>query len=822
MHRDDVRLVTLLGPGGVGKTRLAQEVTRSAAPAFAHGARFVPLDSVRDPDLVPAAVAHALGFQESGQRPAPDLLADLLKDQHMLLVLDNMEQVIEAASPWLSNLLTHAPLLNVLVTSRIPLNIDGEHQYIVPTLDTTDADSGASAAVRLFAERAKAVRHDFVLNDANADVIAEICRSLDGLPLAIELAAARIKVLSPEALLARLTDRLTLLTGGHQDVPQRLRSMRDAIGWSYDLLTEEERQLFLRLSVFLGGFTLEAAEFVAAWPCPTGTGRPPLDVLQSLVDQSLVQIALNDAGGRYRMLETIREFGLYQMEQRCVGDAAAAHAEYILDLARRAEPELTRADQAIWLDRLDAELGNIRSAVAWLERNGRLDDAIEVYASVSLFVDVRGHAVEVLQHLERWLELPELQEKTHTRGLALYALGVMLNYIGDFKHGAEVLGEATDILIEADDRNHAAIASAWAGVNYGFMGDDASAVPTLEASIELAREAGNHRALSLGFAMLGGIGRATEDERLYRSSVDQAARIARAHEDWWMICYTDLAADTLDALDDARFTDAEKHIRESLRIRTMIGSKRDLPVNWFHLAWAAHELGDLRGAEAYLATGLRIAEETDHNWFEAMAYYESGIVAAELGDLPRAQSRLAMCLDQFPTNHQIPIVGGCLAAYAMIACLAEDPLGAARFLAASESIVPGLFDGRPEPGFWKIVRRRRPAIVAALGEREFQHAYAEGAAWTIDEAIAKALQYVLPAAVMDAVEEEQPPTRSGLSPREMEVLAQMAKGMSNRQIADALFVSHRTVTTHVTHIMTKLDAASRTAAVAWAIRNGVA
>jgi ATP/maltotriose-dependent transcriptional regulator MalT len=416
--------------------------------------------------------------------------------------------------------------------------------------------------------------------------------------------------------------------------------------------------------------------------------------------------------------------------------------------------------------------------------------------------------------------LPDLQARTHARGLALYAIGIPLHYIGDFARATRVLEEAKTILLETGDMYHAAVAGSWAGVTCAFMGDDASAVPMLEESIGLAREVGNHRALALGLAMLGGIGRAREDERLYRSSIEQAARIAREHGDWWTLCYTDLAANNLDSMDEERFAEAETSIRESMRIRTMIGSKRDLPLNWLFLAWAAHGQGDDQRAEEYLATGLRIAEETDHGWFKVFAYHESAILAAAQGDLSRALSLLARCLDLFQTNHQIGVVTGCLAVYGMIASLAGDAAGAARFLGASEALVPDPAEGRPEPGFWIEVSARRPEIVAALSEDDFREAYAAGAAWTIDKAIREALRYTPP--TPEAEQAEEIPAPGGLSPREVDVLVHMAKGMSNQQIADTLFISYRTVTTHVSHIMTKLDVPTRTAAVSFAILNGIA
>ncbi|MGI8963658.1 MAG: ATP-binding protein, partial [Thermomicrobiales bacterium] len=397
LDRDDLRLLTLLGPGGVGKTRLAQEVTRLVAPDFAHGVCFVSLASIRDPGLVPKAVAQAVGIQESSDRDAVELLAGLLAGRHLLLVLDNLEQVI-AASGWLADLLARCSRLKVLVTSRIALDIAGEQRMVVPPLpvpSSAEEVQDENAAVELFCQRARAVDLTFHLNNEHAGVVAEICRRLDGLPLAIELAAARVKVLSPEAILARLTNRLTLLTGGRRDVPDRLRSMRDAIGWSYDLLPVPDQRVFCRLSTFAGGFTLEAAAFVAAWPESRIADDAVMDGIGRLIDHSLIQPTTGGLDSRFQMLETIREYGLQEIATSGQDDLShLAHAEYYRQLADQAQTALIGPDQATWLNRLDAELPNIRGAMTWLEAQDRLDDAILLNARIQWFLNIRGHSVE--------------------------------------------------------------------------------------------------------------------------------------------------------------------------------------------------------------------------------------------------------------------------------------------------------------------------------------------------------------------------------------------------------------------------------------------
>jgi predicted ATPase/class 3 adenylate cyclase len=503
---DQSRLLTLTGPGGSGKSRLALAVAADLLPTFRDGAWFVDLSPVTDPALVPAAVANALGVPEPADRAILDGVKEHLRDRELLCVADNYEQVAEAG-PVLEELLGAAPGLRAMVTSRVVLSLRGEQEYAVPPLPVPDperlprdpAELEALAAVRLFRERAAAASPRFALTAANGPVVAEITARLDGLPLAIELAATRIKVLTPEQILDRLKRRLAVLTSGPRSLPKRQQTLRAAIAWSYDLLTEAERRLFARLSVFTGGWTFEAAEAVCE---PEAFGLDALDGLTSLVDKSLVRrVEPPGRPARFSMLETIREFGLEQLEN--LGDAEELrrrHAGWFLELAVEAEPHLTADDQGEWLDRCDSEHANIRAALRWAVEAGQADRAQAAAGALWRFWQQRGHLAEGRRWLEEVLAMPSGQGPTPARAKALAGAGGIA-WWSDQSAARALYSEALAIERELDDP--ARLAEALYNQAFVVAGDDLeSAARLLEESLALFRRVGDEPGAARAMVML--------------------------------------------------------------------------------------------------------------------------------------------------------------------------------------------------------------------------------------------------------------------------------------------------------------------------------
>ena len=452
-----VRLLTLTGPAGVGKTRLAIEVASRAAGSFPDDVVWIDLAALADPSLLLPTVAHALGIRDGGAISLVDRLIRELDGKEILLVLDNFEQILPAA-PDLATILSGSARSKLLVTSRSALRLRWECELPVLPLayPLTDrlpglADLAAMPSVHLFLERTRAIRPDFELTAQNAVAVAELCARLDGLPLAIELAAARGKLLPLHALLARLDLALPLLAGGPADLPLRQRTMRDAIAWSYDLLCPREQALFRQVAVFAGGFTLDAALKFCATP-----GEAESDLLQeiaSLVDKSLVRCSSPTGGEpRFAMLQLMREYGLEQLVRSGEADEAhRRHAAYLLELAEAAEPELEGPDQGRWLDRIEAELGNIRAALDWVCSTESGELAIRLAVALRVFWFVRGYAVEGRDRLARILDGPGRCAEPALRARALHAAAFLARHVGDYAAARGFIAEGLELLRRIGD-----------------------------------------------------------------------------------------------------------------------------------------------------------------------------------------------------------------------------------------------------------------------------------------------------------------------------------------------------------------------------------
>jgi predicted ATPase/DNA-binding XRE family transcriptional regulator len=528
LRRDGVRLVTLTGPGGVGKTRLALHVAAALSGDFADGAAFVPLAAVRDPALVASAMAQLLGLAEFGSRSVIDRLADALRARNVLVLLDNLEHLLDAA-PLITDLLARCADLVILATSRRNLRLAGEYDVPVPPLALPDphhfydaAHLAEVAAIRLFVERGRAVDPAFRLTAENAATVASICARLDGLPLAIELAAARSRLFPPAALLPRLARRLPLLTAGRRDGPTRHQTMRDAIAWSYDLLTETEQDLFGRLGVFVGGLSLEAAVTVA----DDGEERV-LDGVAALVDHHLLGPASQDDGEpRFIMLETVREYALERLESSGTADEARQrHAAWCLALAEQAEPQLLGPEQTQWLRRLATEHDNLRAALAWAA--DQPDDALlRLAVALIRFWRFRSLPSEGQRWLERAL-VRGMSAAAPLRARALLGAGIMASMRRNFERARDYHTQALLLYQAHGDAWGTANALFHLGDAVGGLGDSPQASRLFTASLALFRALGEWAEAMLPLKDLGRLAREAGDYERARVFLEEALALSQ-------------------------------------------------------------------------------------------------------------------------------------------------------------------------------------------------------------------------------------------------------------------------------------------------------
>jgi DNA-binding CsgD family transcriptional regulator len=612
-----------------------------------------------------------------------------------------------------------------------------------------------------------------------------------------------------------------LLASGSHDVHPRLQSMTQAIGWSYDLLSGEEQSLFCRLSLFLGMIPLDAVEFVAAWPGSPAPRNPALDVLQSLIDQNLLQTVPQPNGPAFRMLETVREFGLHRVDSGDDELAYSAWVEYFRDLAARAETGLTGPEQAHWLDRLDAVYPNLRAAITFLDEHGRLDDAVQLKTSIQFFLNIRGHTVEALGRFVSWLERAELQSPTHARALVLMGMGRQLQNTGDLERSISMLGEAADIFLEEGDLRHAAMARGMLASAYALMGDPDAAAVAAESSLELARPAGVHRTVCAALSVLSWRAMIAGERERSRELRDESIHIAADAGDRWSMSFH-LVHLVQEAMDTGRLDDARMYAEEWQHLLLDLGSLHDLPNVLATLAWIARQEGNLDLAAEKLAEAMSIAVASGNRRLVAFLTMRAGIIATQQGRFGAAAGSLAGSIVHFRDRAHVIDLAETLDAYVSLAAQAGDPRHAARFLGASTSLIHQAGMQPDQIEFDAGGYQLRAELEKRLGPDEFSREHTAGAAQDIDDMVADALAYRPPEEDASPGKDDGPPTPFvDLSPRELEVLQHMANGLSNKQIADVLYLSLRTVTTHVTRILDKLRVSSRTAAVSIAIRNGL-
>ncbi len=618
--RPDVRLVTVTGPGGIGKTRLAVEVASGLAESFPSGIHFVPLSRLSDPGLIASEIVQTLEIREAGVQSPLEILKKYLQDSlgaPMLFLLDNFEHLVQAA-PTVAELLAMGPHLKILVTSRAALHVYGEREFPVPPLALPDPRSMPSVevlsqypAVALFVQRAAAAKPDFELNRENAPAIIEICARLDGLPLAIELAAARIKVLSPSSMRTRLASRLQLLTGGARDLPQRQQTLRAAIDWSYDLLSAAEQKLFRRLSVFVGGCTLEGVEAV----CDT-RGDLDLDLLDgtaSMVDKSLLQ-QVEQANGesRFVMLETIREYAREKLGASLEEALTKrAHAAYCLVLAEQEATELGGAEGAEWQERFGLEHDNFRAGLEWLTETGDAEWGLRLGAALFRFWEAREYLAEGRDRLGKLLNLTGAATPTKARARALFAAGVLAIEQGDYAAADAPIRESLDIARQLCDKQGVAVSLNALAVLARDRGDVAVAHSLLEENLVLWRELGDEKVVARSLSNLANVVKLQGDYVRARSLYAECLSLFHGLGDRAGVARSlDYQGDV--ARDQGDSAAARTLYEQGLAIFRELGDRWGIAGTLADLGSLAREQGNWATAHSQYRESLRIFQELEH------------------------------------------------------------------------------------------------------------------------------------------------------------------------------------------------------------------
>ncbi len=787
------RLVTLTGVGGSGKTRLAIQMINELLNQFEQGAWFIEFAPLDDDSLLAQAVASTLGVREKKNQPLIDEVIDHIQRHHSLLIFDNCEHLIDACAKLAEKLLQACQNLQILATSREPLGISGEAVWTVPPLSLPelypwrDPSSGEialpayqqSEAVQLFLNRAVLVSPNFALTKDNGAWIAEICRRLDGLPLAIELAAARVRALSLQQIAERLNDRFSLLTGGHRTAPARQQTLEATLDWSYALLSITERKVLQNLSVFSGGGTLDAVEYVC-----TGNGVEAgevLDILTHLVEKSLTVATQKSDKMRYSLLETIRQYaGEKLIVSGSVDETKDRHLKYFMEWAENAETHLDTSDQLLWLERYKAEHDNLRAALRWSQsKKERGETGLKLAAACGRYWRLHGHFNEGRTHLSLVLSLAGAKKRSATRAKALFRAGVLAYLQSDYPASESLLEESLSISQELGQAGklHAANALEMLGEVATERGDYETAMAFFEEAMPIYKHLNDKHGLgemlmqfSWAYMRMGNYENAAEYLEEFLTVAIEAN-------------YTTHIAFALGGLGElairqGKYERASKLLEESLGLHRQTGDKWDIATSLGSLGWLALRQGNLANTKNLLDESLKIRREIDD------------------------RGGIAWCLEKLGKT----------------AFLEKQPKKAAIIFGAASALrttTESVIDPADQPEYKRIIS----GLQSALGLDTFNSAWTRGESTPLEDMI----QYALSEPEKEP-EEEQSSTKDrfgGLSNRERETAALIAQGKSNRDIAEIMTVRKKTVETYVTRILNKLGFKSRVEVATWAIETGL-
>lgn len=777
LREPDVRLVTLTGVGGVGKTSLARVLADESAAAFPDGAAFVPLAPLHDPAHIASAIGRALEIREEGDRPLMDAIYAELSGFQMLLVLDNLEHLMEGA-PLVAEILDRCPSLSVLATSRSSLRLSGECEYPVeplalPSLDRLPppAELVGYPAIALFVKRARMAAPDFRLTPDNAAAVAAICARLDGVPLALQLAAAGVKLLSPEQMVERLASPLDVLVGGARDLPARQQTLRSTLEWSHGLLTSSEQRLFARLAVFAGGSTPSAAEAIGGLGAPAQAGI--LSDLIALADYSLLR-RREDATGQVRlgMLQTVRAYALERLRDSGEELAVrAAHADLFLDLVEDAAPTLRFDADVAALDRVEAEHDNLRAALRWCLDARDAARALRICAALARFWIIRGHLSEGRAWLDEALELDASAAPPGPRARALWGAGLLAHYQNDYELAAGRFRESLALARALGDREAEANALSGLATTVGRHHDPGAAREMYAQALQIAGDLGNAR---MAVGLRGGLGTLL----WYQGDIDAARPLLR------------------ESLDEA---EARGLTYEAAGARQILG-------------WLALSDGRPQEARELLEACVGALGDLHDRWGVARCRLGIGYAAIAADDLAAARASFAECLRIVGELGHKLITCGCLGGIGIAAAADGRVDRAAALFGAATAL--RLTIGANHSAVVQEAQARGMAVARdALGEDAFQRAFDAAGALTLEEARALAER--------EAAEGEVGARVAGLTLAELRVLRLVAQGLTNAQVARELVVSERTVHAHLRAVFRKLGVGSRAAATRFAIERGL-